>query len=307
MKSSRRRPMVLDGGLSDQLTSQGCNFKGRLWTARLLRDDPKQILQAHRAFLKSGAECLITSTYQASPRGFAKEGFTEKEIADCFEKSIVLAKQACAEHTHENPDANTLIAASIGPYGAFLADGSEYRGDYETSSSNLKAFHEERFAYLTHHQPDFFACETIPTLSEAIALGQLLDGYRTPGWISFTCKNGMDIVDGTPLVECYQALLEYEHVKAIGINCTAPQHILPLIESLQPYRKDRLDLVIYPNGGAEYDITTQAWSAKAALPEFFTALPTWLLHKPMLIGGCCGIGTKEIAAIRKVVDEYSWT
>ena len=292
-------PLLLDGGLSHQLQAQGCALDHQLWTANILRTNPNEIKRAHLAFLEAGARCLITSSYQASPAGFRKIGLNEPEIAELFRRSVTLAQDAKREFLAESGVASPIfIAASMGPYGATLADGSEYRGDYEVTDQLLHDFHQERFDLLEGLDFDCFACETMPSLREAKILAHLLNTSQKAGWITFSCKDENHISDGTPLAECFEHLAGNPGVFGLGVNCTHPKFITDLIIAGRPHLHD-CKLVVYPNSGEAYQASQNQWRGEAfALSVLASA---WLELGVDIIGGCCRIGPLEIAQLREIL------
>ena len=227
-------PLLIDGGLANQLEKQGCDLKHSLWSAKLLVADPEQIIEAHLAYLESGAQCIITSSYQANVPGFNALGYSDNEAKKFIFKTVELAEEAIKRSTQ---DGNPLIAASIGPYGAFLSDGSEYHGNYQKSDQEIEDFHLPRINILDESNAHFFACETIPSFQEAKVLAKILDKTTKQAWVSFSCKDGKHLNDGTPIAQAGELFADHKNVFAIGVNCTAPQHISGLIKSLKTILK----------------------------------------------------------------------
>ena len=186
----RAQPLILDGGLATQLEAQGCDLGNALWSASLLIENPQAIVDANRAFLDAGAECIASASYQASREGFAQRGLSANEADALMRRSVELATQARDEFVAATaPDFIPLVAASIGPYGAVLHDGSEYRGDYGVSADELRRFHEARLRLFDRSGADVLALETVPSMLEAAVLADLLLACRTPAWVSFSCRD----------------------------------------------------------------------------------------------------------------------
>ena len=182
-------PLLIDGGLSNVLEKQGCNLNHKLWSAKLLETNPEAIIQAHLTYLKFGTRCITTSSYQASIPGFMANGHDRITAEALILKSIQLAEIAIKrfEELGYN-DFKPLIAASIGPYGAYLADGSEYHGNYGVTDETLREFHLDRIKLLDRSKADFFACETIPSFQEAKVLAEILKQTNKSAWVSFSCQ-----------------------------------------------------------------------------------------------------------------------
>jgi homocysteine S-methyltransferase len=272
--------VLLDGGLATELEARGHDLSDARWSARLLEDDPEAIAAAHAAYLAAGARVLITASYQA----------TEPAL---LRRSVELARAACERAGR--PDA--LVAASVGPYGAILAGGQEYTGDYLTATpAVVEAFHERRLRALLDAGPDCVACETIPRADEAAALARILDRLSAPpAWISFACRDGARTAHGEPIEAAVAAATSSPRVAAVGINCTAPEHIAALLERMRAVTD--LPLVAYPNSGRVWDAAARCWSEPGAAELPDAAVRAWVQAGARLVGGCCGVGPGAIRAL----------
>lgn len=309
----QQRAMILDGGLATTLEAGGADLSGALWSARLLRDDPEMIRTAHLAFLEAGADCITTASYQGSLQGFMCQGMTRQDAADLLVDSVRLALEAREQFwgLQENREGRIqpLVVASIGPYGAFTADGSEYTGDYGMSTAELADFHRERWHLLAGAGADLLACETIPSLTETKALVELLgelDGPEHSGqsgastgitaWFSFSCRNGREIRDGNRLSEALALLAGQPRVAAVGVNCTDPSYITSLIRICR--EETDLPVVVYPNSGEGWDHARQCWRPGTARHDLPAMAGQWREAGATMIGGCCRVGPEEIRKIR---------
>jgi homocysteine S-methyltransferase len=295
-------PLLLDGGLSNELEKQGCNLNHNLWSAKLLESNPEAIILAHINYLESGAQCIITSSYQATLPGFMAIGYDKPSASGLILKSVQLAEEARSRFLSLNPHASKpLIAASIGPYGAYLADGSEYRGDYVISDQELRDFHEPRINLLDNSTADILACETIPGFQEARVLSEILENVKKPAWISFSCKDGKHISDGTPIEQCAAYFAHHPTVFAIGVNCTSPEFISALIRSIKT-KSGNKKIVVYPNSGAVYHAESKTWSGLSDLSSCEIMVKEWMDLGADIIGGCCGVGPQQIKAMSKIIS-----
>jgi homocysteine S-methyltransferase len=274
---------LLDGGLATALEDLGNTFTSELWTGELLKSAPDQIREAHAAFVKAGADIIITSTYQVSFPGCLAKGWTHQEVVDALKNSIQLARDA---HS-------TKVAASIGPYGAYLADGSEYRGNYDATEAELREFHKERLEILIACKPDYLAIETIPEIREARILLQLLKDLNNtiPVWIAFSCKDGLHLSSGESFKEAGKVSKELG-ADYIGINCTSPELVTSLLESAKEYGP----FVVYPNAGRTWNEKLKRLEG-SAVKLSDEHIQQWADCGATIIGGCCGIGPKEIAQV----------
>lgn len=292
--------VILDGGLATELERGGADLDDPLWSARLLVEDPKAIEDLHLRYLEAGADVATTASYQASFEGFRRRGIGSSEAEDLFRLSVSLAVQACERFwdatDHSGRAAPPLVAASVGSYGAALADGSEYTGDFGLSVQQLADFHRARIEVLADTDADLLACETIPSLAEAEALVRTLEAFPdTPAWISFSCRDGRHVGHGELFSDCIAVAASCASVVAVGLNCTAPLHVEPLLRQIEGCD---LPVCAYPNSGETWDARGKAWRQAADPVAFAAAARDWHAAGARLIGGCCRTGPEEIRAIR---------
>lgn len=292
--------VVLDGGLATELEALGCDLDGPLWSARVLLDEPDLIRRACRRFLEAGADCVATATYQASFPGLAARGSSHDEIAalltDAVDMIVAERDAFWSDAGNRGVRARPIVAASIGPYGASLADGSEYRGDYGLSAADLYDFHAGRWEVLAASAADVLACETTPSLEETVAYCRLAAVSARPTWISFQCRDEESIADGTPLEEAIAVASVEPHVVAVGINCTAPEHITPLIRIAR--RATDRPILVYPNSGETWEPRTRSWIGRPTPTDWAARAAEWRAAGASGIGGCCRVRPADIAVIR---------
>jgi homocysteine S-methyltransferase len=282
-----RGPVVLDGGLSNQLADQGCDLSDELWSARLLVDAPEQIEAAHAAYVRAGARVLITSSYQATYEGFARRGLPRTEAAKLLRRSIALARQAAEVAPQE-----VWVAASVGPYGAMLADGSEYRGRYGLTIAELERFHRLRIETLAEASPDVLALETVPDTDEAQALLRAVTGIGLPVWLSYSIDGGRTRA-GQPLREAFALAADAPEVIAVGVNCCTTYDAGPAVELA--HKITGKPVVVYPNSGERWQAAARAWRGGATFDP--SAVRGWQAAGARLIGGCCRVGPERIAEL----------
>jgi len=282
--------LVLDGALATELERRGCDLRDPLWSAKVLIEAPELIRQVHADYFQAGADCAITASYQASLEGFMRRGLSREAALELIQRSVRLAVEArdafWQEPAHRTGRPRPLVAASVGPYGAFLADGSEYRGDYGLSEAELMDFHRPRMAALLEAGADLLACETIPCFSEARALTRLLAEFpNASAWISFSARDEAHLWHGERLAECAAWLNDQPQVVAVGVNCTAPRYLPGLIEAIRTVASK--PIVVYPNSGETYDPVQRLWSGVADAETFAIEARRWYASGARLIGGCC--------------------
>lgn len=292
--------LVIDGALATELDRRGCDLKDDLWSAKILLEQPEIIKQVHLDYFSAGADCAITASYQATIEGFAKRGLHEKEAIGLIRRSVELAIQARDEFWSDPASragrAKPFVAASIGPYGAFLADGSEYRGDYGLNQNELMDFHRPRMQALIEAGADILACETIPCLVEAQAIAKLLEEFPdTAAWFSFSARDAKHISEGQVFADCVKEMEDQPQIAAIGINCTSPNHIPSLI--LEARKVTEKPVLVYPNSGETYNAEKNDWNGDPAFDSFGVQARGWYEAGARLIGGCCRTTPDDIRVI----------
>ncbi len=299
------RPFVmLDGGLATELERRGFDLSDELWSARLLLEAPEAVARVHYDYFLSGAEVAITATYQASVEGFARKGLPPLAIERLFHLAVRLAADARAAARPRLPKGRQgalLVAGSVGPYGACLADGSEYRGGYGLSCQALMAFHRPRVEYLLRAGVDCLAFETIPDRVEVEALCALLDEWpQAKAWMSFSTRDAAHLADGSPIEEVAALAAAHPGVVAIGFNCLPPDRVAPLLERLRPVTD--LPLVAYPNSGEQWDAHARQWCCPPTPVDLAAQARQWYARGARLIGGCCRTRPADIAAMRRALE-----
>lgn len=298
---------VLDGGVATELSRQGLDLSDELWSARVLIDAPEAIERVHEAYYLAGADIAITASYQASYAGFAKRGLDADATSALLRRSVQLAQSArdrvsLVLRERQESVRDLLVAASVGPYGAVLHDGSEYHGDYGLSEDELVEFHRNRLAVLISAGPDLLACETIPSRTEAAALVRLLGEHpNAKAWITFTCRDAQHTSAGDNIAECARWLDGVPQIVALGVNCVAPELVESLIHEIRS--ASTKPIVVYPNSGEVWDASERCWVGES---DRFTAyVPSWIEAGATWIGGCCRTTPEDIRRVRQDVDAFA--
>jgi homocysteine S-methyltransferase len=293
--------VVLDGGLATELEARGFDLSDRLWSARLLLTDPEAIEAIHFDYFRAGARVATTASYQATEPGFAAAGLESRAALDAIRTSVALARRARDRFAAEAnvPEAELVVAGSVGPYGAMLADGSEYRGDYDPGPAVLRDFHAPRIEALLKAGVDVLAFETIPTVREASVLLDLLAETGATGWLSYQCRDGASTAAGEPVAEAFALTNEVPGLMAVGVNCCAPRHVPALLAAAAAVT-DR-PLIAYPNGGDRWDPASRRWLPSDGDAFDPTVVAGWADLGATWLGGCCGTGPSEIAALSAAV------
>jgi homocysteine S-methyltransferase len=280
--------LIADGGLATELEARGHDLSDALWSAQLLVDAPQEITAVHTAFFRAGAMIATTASYQASFDGFAASGISRGDTVRLLRRSVELAKNA-----RDEAGVAGRVAASVGPYGAALADGSEYRGRYGLSVAQLQDWHRPRLEVLADAGADVLALETIPDVDEAEALVNLVRSLGVPAWLSYTI-DGTRTRAGQPLADAFAVVAGVPEIVAVGVNCCAPGDVLPAIG---PARETGKPVVVYPNSGERWE--GRGWTG----PRRFSArlAAQWAAAGARIIGGCCRVGPADIAELAEVL------
>jgi homocysteine S-methyltransferase len=286
--------LVTDGGLATELEARGHDLSDALWSARLLTDAPGEITAAHLAFFRAGAVIATTASYQASFDGFAARGLDRAQAAGLMRRSVELARQARAELAGDG--VTRWVAASVGPYGAALADGSEYRGRYGLSVAELTAWHRPRLEVLAQAGADVLALETVPDADEAEALLTAIAGLGLPAWLTYSV-DGERTRAGQPLADAFALAADAPEVVAVGVNCCAPADVPGAIATAAAVTGK--PVIVYPNSGEDWDAGRRAWAGRS---RYAAGQPAqWLAAGAAIIGGCCRVRPADIAQIARTV------
>ena len=297
---------MLDGGLATELERRGADLSDHLWSAKQLLEGPDLIRLIHEAYYAAGADVAVSASYQASLAGFAARGVKREEARRLIAISVELAQEARQRFWDNAGLSETqwiwpLVAGSVGPYGAALADGSEYRGNYGVSRQALADFHGPRLEALVAAGPDLLAIETIPSPEEAVLVLELLEAWpEVQTWVTFTCRDGSRVSEGQPVAEAIAAVADHAQVAAVGFNCVAPALVDDLLVAAAPVT--RKPLVVYPNSGERWDAKARRWAPGDRPFDFGKAATGWRERGARLIGGCCRTTPETIRAIRKALE-----
>lgn len=295
--------MILDGALATELEVQGCNLDDPLWSARILLENPELIYQVHLDYFRAGADCAITASYQATIEAFINRGIDESGALELIKRTVFLARRARdnfwrEEGAHIKKRPKPLVAASVGPYGAYLADGSEYIGNYGVTDETLETFHRARMHALIEAGADLLAIETIPSLQEAKVLSALLNEFpETYAWLTFSLKDKNTISDGTLLDECTSIFEDNKQIVAIGINCAPIAIVTDAITTIAAHTNK--PIIVYPNSGETYDAKTNTWHGLKSSDRFEAISEEWYQAGAHIIGGCCRTAPYHIEKLSK--------
>ncbi len=294
---NKQKLTIADGAMATELEAKGCDINDELWSAKILIEDPALIEQVHYEYFEAGADIGTSASYQASIPGFMKKGYSSEESEKLIEDSMRLLISARDRYMEEHPERDMLIAAgSVGPYGAYLADGSEYTGDYTyIDKSEIESFHRDRIKLLKKAGADILACETMPCLWEAKMILKIAEEMDIPCWFSFSCRDEGHISDGTDIRECARSLNDKNYVKAIGANCTDPRYISDIIKNIKAVSD--IPIIVYPNKGEGYDAVKKIWLGAKDAKSFRQWTEQWYNDGASIIGGCCRTAPSDIAKI----------
>jgi homocysteine S-methyltransferase len=292
------RVVILDGALATELERHGADLQHSLWSARYLLTEPERIERVHRDYLAAGAHILITASYQATIPGYLNHGYSTQQAHAAIRASVELAQTACRVWHDAHPEvvSRRVVAGSVGPYGAYTADGGEYRGNYGLSIEQLIDFHLPRIHTLAAAGVDFIACETIPDLLEAEALAQCV--AMIPGltcWMAMSCRDGGHCNAGQSIETIAQRLQTYDCVQAVGVNCTDPRFVSDIVRRFAQHTDKAI--VAYPNSGETYDAVSKTWSGTVSCTDYVETARAWVDAGARIIGGCCRTTPDHIAGL----------
>jgi homocysteine S-methyltransferase len=294
---------VLDGGMATELERRGCDISGPLWSAHVLDSSPQTILAVHLDYLRAGADCISTVSYQISAKGYSEIGRAPEDAAHALQRSVAIAEAAKTEFAKENAR-RVWIAASLGPYGAALHNGAEYHGNYSIGFDDLVEFHARRLEILAETNADLIAFETIPSLEEAQAIVKALAGFpNLAAWIAFTCKDASHVAHGERIAECASILRDATQVSAIGINCTPPHLVTRLMGEIKLVSPK--PVIVYPNSGEVWDAGARTWLGSQEVQHFGEFAREWFLHGAQAAGGCCRTGPEHIRRVRQAFESIA--
>jgi homocysteine S-methyltransferase len=300
---NKYNPIILDGAMATELEKQGIAIDSELWSATVIQDKPDSIKKVHLDYFRAGADVATTNTYQATLAGFQQSGYTELEAERLIKEAVEIAIRARSEFWKSlTPEQQKLrpfplVAGSVGPYGAYLADGSEYTGDYALNDAGYRTFHFSRMRLLKEAGADLFAFETMPNFGETKVLaGMLRDEFpEEEAWLSFSLADDAHLCDGTSLADAVSYFNAYEQIAAIGVNCIAMKRVEPAIKVIRQVTDKQI--VVYPNSGERYNPITKTWESSGEQLSFGTASAEWLKAGVSLIGGCCRTSPDDIRQI----------
>ncbi|SFG32967.1 homocysteine S-methyltransferase [Sporolactobacillus nakayamae] len=297
------KPIILDGAMATEIEKQGITIDSELWSATVIHDHPECIKKVHLDYFKAGADVATTNTYQATLPGFQQSGYTELEAKRFIKEAVSIAIQARSEFweglsaKQKQARPYPLVAGSVGPYGAYLADGSEYTGDYSLNEAGYRMFHHSRMSLLKEAGADLFAFETMPNFNETKVLADLLKN-EFPGdeaWLSFSLADEAHLCDGTPLANAAAYFNSFDQIAAIGVNCVAMNRVGPAVKTIRQVTDK--PVVVYPNSGERYNPMTKRWEASKMQESYGSASKAWFKAGASLIGGCCRTSPENIREI----------
>lgn len=347
-----KKVILIDGGLGTELEQRKVNINSLLWSSVALVEAADDVTKLHYDYYHSGANVGITCSYQCSEdslKASDKEKYSSKESRlQVYKESVEVCKRAKIMRMADAKAIELLvspeIAGSIGPFGSFLNDGSEFTGGYERSEDEYQAFHEEKLDFFMNgtEEVDYLQLETMPNFEEIKALLMLIkrknsERKETQGKsekrfiLSLSIRNEEQLADGTPL----KAVVKYLHdvgylskdpkttpLMAVGANCLKLKYSVKFVENLTNYMNELqiygFPISIYPNSGEIYDGIKKNWIFDQSNEKYYTTnvngekvcdwkilLDAWIASGAKIIGGCCRVGVRDIVEMNKVVLEYN--
>lgn len=294
-----RGSVVIDGAMSTALEKLGCDLNNHLWSARILADDPEKIRTVHAQYFEAGADVAITASYQATAAGFADAEINETEAARLIRLSVTLAREARDAYERNHSNRPLLVAGAVGPYGAYLADGSEYTGRYHLTDDAYREFHRVRLDALKEAGADLIAVETQPKLEEVVVLLQMLEARELSAWVTFTLADEGHLPDGTLVEDAARLCATSPAVDALGLNCVKRELAAGALKRMASVTD--LPLILYPNSGETYDAATKTWHHPVGGPGWQHFVGPWQSLGVKCLGGCCRTLPSDIVEIARLM------
>ena len=301
----KEKIMVIDGSMSTALENMGLNLNDSLWTAIALANEPEKVKQVHTNYFNAGADCSISCSYQATIPGFMNRGYSKAEAEKLIRRSAELLLKAKDEFMNSEEGKNRvepLALAGIGPYGAYLADGSEYTGRYGVSDQVLKDFHRRRMEIMAEAGCDLLLIETQPSLKEAVICAEIAEDLGKDFWVSFSCRDGKRINEGEMIADCAKELSSFPHINMIGVNCVPPKYVTSLINELKS--ASDIPVACYPNSGEIYHADTKTWSGDSLLKSYYDMALEWMKAGAIAVGGCCRTVEKHVKQVAEARETF---
>ena len=218
---------------------------------------------------------------------------------------------------YDNNNNNIYIAGSVGCFGASLGNRAEYTGDYKCESfpesptaEQLADFHAHKVHALLVAGIDFLAFETVPNLLEAEAIVLLLNTFKpkVKVWVTFGCQNGQQLNSGESFAEAIRICEACEYITYVGVNCTSPHFITPLLTIAS--QNSSKELVTYPNSGGDPGLCTHAnvfdQLCENTCHEKFdlkAEISKWVKLGVKCLGGCCDTTPEQITSLANYVRQ----
>lgn len=298
-----KQPFLIDGAMSTALENLGAKTNNSLWTASVLDTAPELVSKVHQQYFEAGARLVITDTYQANVPAFVANGYTERQAHALIQRAVQIANDARDdfERTH---GIHNYVAGALGPYGAYLANGSEYTGDYHLSFEEYKDFHRPRLTDIVKVGVDVIGIETQPRLDEVLAELDLTRELapEVPVYVSFSLKDHATLADGTPLAVAAETVGKYDNVFAVGVNCIPLERVAPAVRIV--HQATDKPVIAYPNSSAIYDPKVKQWTYPHGHRSLASYLPEWLSAGLTIVGGCCTTTPKDIALLHDRLPQY---
>ena len=288
---------LLDGSMSYPLELDGYNLNNRLWTGDALINNPELIKKIHKGYINSGADYILTSTYQISYDILKEEGINSDKIKEIFQKSLNIAKDAIKE---SNTNKDIKIVASLGPFASYKKSASEYVGLYDCSDEEILNFHVNNLNIINEINYEVILYETIPCLREIKILSNIFEKLDKEIWVSMTCDDDINFRDGSSISEACNILSNFDHITSIGLNCFSPLFVKEAYLMIKNNTEKKI--IIYPNSGEVYNPKEKIWIGKKLYED--KMIKNWLSLSPDIIGGCCRVGYHEIKKMREEIDNY---
>ena len=291
-----RKPILLDGGMGQEIYNRGGKGGFGEWATAALYEDPQMVRDIHIDYIRAGADVITTNTY-----GTTRTRMEAMGMEDRFEALVRTAGELASEARDEAGRSEVQIATSLPPLEA------SYVSEFELSYEETRAQFAELMDLLDPYV-DIFLGETLSTSFEARAF---LEAARSRGkttWLALTLgDHGATDLRGGEKLDAVIALAREHEPDALLINCCTPDSVqaaLPILrEGGIPFGGYANGFVEIPAAWDERGGVVQLETRRDLSPEVYAGdVKRWIDFGAAIVGGCCETGPAHIARLRQLID-----
>ena len=294
--ASDRKPILLDGGMGQEIYNRGGKGGFGEWATAALYEDPQMVREIHVDYIQAGADVITTNTY-----GTTRIRLAALSREDRFEALVRRAGELATEAREEAGRSGVRIATSLPPLEA------SYVNEFALSYAETRAQFAEMMDLLDPYV-DIYLGETLSTSFEARAFLEAAQGRGKRTWLALTLKDHGDAdLRGGEKLDDVIALARGYAPDALLINCCTPDSVQAALPILQmggtPFGGYANGFVEIPAAWAERGGVMQLETRADLSPEVYAqAVKRWIDGGAAIVGGCCETGPAHIARLRQLID-----